>query len=132
LNNELTQRWKEALRNETAYQQGKGVLRVDETHFCCLGVLCDIIDPDGWEILNGLWYHQGQLNQPTDEILNEAGLRTAEYERPFELPYDENDPWVNDLANKLVFSGYLARVNDSDHTFEDIIEVLDANEGAVV
>lgn len=45
---ELKRKWIEALRSGK-YQQGRGSLRNPETNcFCCLGVLCDIVDPEGW------------------------------------------------------------------------------------
>lgn len=34
------------------YEQGSGVLRSRNDKFCCLGVLCDIIDPAGWNQYN--------------------------------------------------------------------------------
>jgi hypothetical protein len=44
---ELKQKWIAALRSGE-YKQGKGVLRTTEDRFCCLGVLCNLIAPDGW------------------------------------------------------------------------------------
>lgn len=51
---EVKQRWLEALRSGK-YAQTRNALRrplaEDETTegFCCLGVLCDVLDPNGWE-----------------------------------------------------------------------------------
>lgn len=47
-------RWVKALRSGE-YQQGTGTLcrfdpREGSLQFCCLGVLADIVDPDGWEM----------------------------------------------------------------------------------
>lgn len=44
---ELKQRWVEALRSGR-YQQGRGYLRKDGK-YCCLGVLCDVVDSTGWD-----------------------------------------------------------------------------------
>lgn len=44
---ELKQKWLEALRSGR-YRQGKNVLRTSQDEFCCLGVLCDIVSPNGW------------------------------------------------------------------------------------
>jgi hypothetical protein len=44
---ELKQKWLEALRSGK-YKQGQAVLRTSADRFCCLGVLCDIVDPSGW------------------------------------------------------------------------------------
>jgi len=45
---EFKQKWLEALRGGQ-YKQGKNVLRTAQDEFCCLGVLCDVVSPDGWE-----------------------------------------------------------------------------------
>ena len=42
----LMQDWIAALRSGDYTQTGSHLR--DETGFCCLGVLCDIINPDGW------------------------------------------------------------------------------------
>lgn len=44
---ELKQKWVEALRSGK-YEQGKGVLRTFTDRFCCLGVLCDVLDQSVW------------------------------------------------------------------------------------
>lgn len=56
---DLKDRWLAALRSGT-YAQGQGNLR-DATGFCCLGVLCDLVDPDGWRSpdLSGAYYWHG-------------------------------------------------------------------------
>lgn len=47
MNRELTEKWIGALRSGK-YQQGKGYLRANNGTYCCLGVLCDIYNPDIW------------------------------------------------------------------------------------
>ena len=42
----LVQEWIEALRSKK-YKQGRSCLRYKD-EFCCLGVLCDIVYPEGW------------------------------------------------------------------------------------
>lgn len=44
---EIKARWVEALRSGR-YKQGRGALRMKDDTYCCLGVLCDLIDPEGW------------------------------------------------------------------------------------
>jgi hypothetical protein len=44
---ELKQKWVDALRSDK-YKQGQWSLKTEDDCFCCLGVLCDIIDPHGW------------------------------------------------------------------------------------
>jgi hypothetical protein len=46
MKSEIRQRWLEALRSGK-YDQGKSWLRQGDS-FCCLGVLCDLVDPTGW------------------------------------------------------------------------------------
>lgn len=46
MNQEIKTKWLEALRSGR-YTQTKGVLRNSEG-YCCIGVLCDIVDPDKW------------------------------------------------------------------------------------
>lgn len=47
MNVELKQKWLEALRSG-ALRQGRLQLRTQDDRFCCLGVLCHIVDPNGW------------------------------------------------------------------------------------
>lgn len=42
------ERWVKALRSGE-YQQTQGVLTT-LSEFCCLGVACDLLDPDGWTV----------------------------------------------------------------------------------
>src|SRR4051812_403851 len=43
----LKTRWIEALESGQ-YEQGRHCLR-HKNQFCCLGVLCDLMEPEGWE-----------------------------------------------------------------------------------
>lgn len=45
--NELALKWLDALRSGS-YQQTKGALRSVHSGFCCLGVLCDVMDSSKW------------------------------------------------------------------------------------
>lgn len=47
MNKELRDKWVVALRSGK-YQQGTGYLRKGHG-YCCLGVLCDVVDPTRWE-----------------------------------------------------------------------------------
>jgi hypothetical protein len=44
---EIKTKWVDALRSGN-YSQGKEVLRSKDNNFCCLGVLCDIVDSSRW------------------------------------------------------------------------------------
>lgn len=45
---DIKENWVAALESDK-YKQAKGSLRSPDDRFCCLGVLCDIIDPEVWE-----------------------------------------------------------------------------------
>lgn len=47
MNAELKAEWIAALRSGD-YKQGKSFLKNDDGTFCCLGVLCDIMEPDAF------------------------------------------------------------------------------------
>jgi hypothetical protein len=47
MNPEWKAKWIAALRSG-AYKQGRRNLRDDLDNFCCVGVLCDIVNPNAW------------------------------------------------------------------------------------
>lgn len=47
MDKELKRRWVEALRSGNYKQGHKGLRKKEE--FCCLGVLADVGDPEGWQ-----------------------------------------------------------------------------------
>jgi hypothetical protein len=47
MNAELKAKWVAALRSGH-YEQGRDALKTRDGKFCCLGVLCDVIDQNGW------------------------------------------------------------------------------------
>lgn len=61
-------KWLEALRGGQ-YKQGVGDLRYNGT-YCCLGVLCTVVDPD-WEIGNG-WFGM------PEGVFKASGLKSAD------------------------------------------------------
>lgn len=44
---EIKRKWLEALRSGK-YKQGQKRLRGLDNRYCCLGVLCDVVNPDDW------------------------------------------------------------------------------------
>lgn len=72
---EIRQRWLEALRSEK-YSQGRNLLRQEGNAFCCLGVLCDLVDPDGWRFEEGLgrYDHSGYVGHLPGAVGAVAGL----------------------------------------------------------
>lgn len=86
------QRWLEALRGGK-YQQGHGGLRgyshtgkgrlpvINDAGYCCLGVLCDVVDPTKWakdDVQIGGYSHGPSHNTsywfPGSAVAEEAGL----------------------------------------------------------
>ena len=47
MNPNLKQKWIDALLSDK-YKQGLNRLRTYDNRFCCLGALCNIINPNGW------------------------------------------------------------------------------------
>lgn len=97
----LPRRWVEALRSGE-YQQGQGRLR-DGDSFCCLGVLCDLIDPNGWDSFR-YWHYDGDVFQgmPPLDIHNRYHRYGLDFER-------------------------LATLNDSGKPFEEIADYIEDN-----
>lgn len=54
LSDELRTKWVEALLSRK-YLQAREQLCNGEG-YCCLGVLCDVINPEGWDDEHELWY----------------------------------------------------------------------------
>lgn len=76
MNPEVKQQWVAALRSGK-YEQGVCVLRSMTDQFCCLGVLCDVVNPDGWGSPEGHLIrlpHDGEPDYPSIDILEAAGL----------------------------------------------------------
>lgn len=70
----LKKKWIDALRSGN-YKQGHSVLRNDD-HYCCLGVLCDVIGPtkwdkDGREGDTYVWKHENKNNYCVVPYMNE-------------------------------------------------------------
>lgn len=73
----LKAKWIEALRGGK-YKQGKEQLRQSDDSFCCLGVLCDIIDPVQWREVSSGYRFRGRefaaLSFPPPDVSERVGL----------------------------------------------------------
>jgi hypothetical protein len=96
-------RWVEALRSGR-YQQGTGLLRKDDA-YCCLGVLCDLVEPENWER-----YPSGTYGQRVHDGNNLLPGHIASLTK-----IDQNSQW--DLAN----------MNDRGKTFAEIADHIEAH-----
>ncbi len=100
----LKERWLEALRSGK-YQQAKNFLRRDETHFCCLGVLCDVVDSSRWEPLEaGPGYkhthgHHGAIRYLPDWIARQGGFNEEVLDKAMSM--NDKGKSFADIANFL-------------------------------
>lgn len=77
---EFKKQWLEALRSGK-YRQGRMVLRNKHDFYCCLGVLCDIIDPEGWKPISvngGVYSFDGDHKYLREFVMEETGLDVKE------------------------------------------------------
>lgn len=106
----IKDKWVTALRSG-AYQQGRKALRTTadgKDSYCCLGVLCDIVAPEGWTAYvidsKDHWQHDDQGDVPSGRLLDYIGLRSRR------------------LMEKLV------TMNDTDQaSFETIAQWIETN-----
>lgn len=66
-------KWVATLRSGN-YQQGSNYLRDNKNRCCCLGVLCDIVEPRGWRKSGFVYGHHLEQRMP-DHINRRVGLR---------------------------------------------------------
>lgn len=110
MNPELKLKWTKALRSGV-YQQGVNAL-LNNGKYCCLGVLCDVIEPNGW-------LKETNLNQD----VMWKGL-------------DQEEPIASSLPLKLLdFVGIpvaaeqalMVMNDDEEKSFEEIAKYIDLN-----
>jgi len=109
MNAEFKAKWVEALRSGR-YLQGHQRLRRGDT-YCCLGVLCDLIDPARWEKENKdsptsgyLWYI-GEGQGYSVEYLSDNSLAVVK---------------LTDAQQRK-----LARMNDLSKSFQEIADYIE-------
>lgn len=104
MNADVKAKWVEALRSGR-YKQGFEKLRSAGDEFCCLGVLCDIVDGDRWHraFAATTYMHDNLYGLPPKHVQDTAGI---------------NENIVEDLV--LMNDGNAA-------TFHEIAEYIEAN-----
>ena len=107
---EFKARWVAALRSGD-YKQGKYALRKSNGTFCCLGVACDINDPNGWEIVEGHPDNRMVYRSP-DMTLSALSLPNSLREK-INIGLDDQDR--------------LQGMNDHNSSFADIADWIEAN-----
>lgn len=78
----IKRKWLAALRGKSKkkYHQAHAVLHKYRGGYCCLGVLCDVIDPKGWQLIEDdhgrMWGHgaDGDCFMPPHAIRQAAGF----------------------------------------------------------
>lgn len=123
MNQELKDRWVTALLSDK-YTQGRGRLQTNDNKFCCLGVLCDILQPEGWieepsdededgNPLNRMYYQDQFASGASDAIFSDKDGELL----PLSLTYELDFPRA--LQSKL------AEQNDNgEGGFEQIVKIL--------
>lgn len=134
---ELKEKWIEALRSG-AYTQGRMRLKLCSSKgpsYCCLGVLCDLIDPNGWtygEDISGKvscegWKH-GETELFPNTVPDKNFFREWTYDEEFlsifhGMPVEElvemNDQlnvWEDEEKSSL-----------RTHTFDEIADYIETN-----
>jgi hypothetical protein len=70
---ELKQKWLAALRSGD-YVQGVGKLRGLDNRYCCLGVLCDVLDKNSWSTAKDRYEYRGHSRVLWSGFRAELGL----------------------------------------------------------
>jgi hypothetical protein len=104
MNPEIKAKWVAALRSGE-YEQGHTYIRNRDNKFCCLGVLCDTLDPTLWAADGGCFSYLGSVANLPDSLQQE-----------FELGSMGTHPNLDQS---------LASMNDSGYTFEEIADIIE-------
>ena len=100
---ELKQEWMKRLKSGI-YEQGKRVLRNRDNKYCCLGVLCDIINPDGWKKGDPttLYFNGENYNGLNEDTRIKVGITLDDHDKLIEMNDDFSDSfdkiadWIQD------------------------------------
>jgi hypothetical protein len=142
MKSELKQQWVTALRSGK-YKQGEGALRDQNDQHCCLGVLCDLVDPTGWapyyndeedeEYPDGYRY-DNDSEALTRQLAEEIGFNSlGQFEPTMELIESLEGEVANEtlvtlhniICHNNRYEKNLAHLNDSGVPFEDIATIIE-------
>lgn len=118
------QQWLDALRSGK-YKQGRDCLRSTDDEFCCLGVACDLLAPNAWELrdytyMESEWRHlDGNVHHLPLDLVNRFGF-SVHFCYALEFRNDEGKTFaeIADYIEKHIASG-LAFTASSTYGFED-------------
>lgn len=126
---EVKQKWLQALRNGS-YRQGQHVLRTPHDEYCCLGVLCDLVQPEQWRDIGETFWWDDNSNQK----IRSVGYSHGEFlSRDVAFPaMDLLDSLIDDLSplERVSFIDQcrnLAWMNDDGKSFAEIADYIEAN-----
>jgi hypothetical protein len=88
---EFKEKWLEKLQ-DGSYEKGRHQLRNLDNTYCCLGVACDILDPNGWKKLEHYWKHSREITSMSTTLSRKIGLTIAEQGDLTDLN-DNNETW---------------------------------------
>lgn len=106
MNSDVKAKWVAALRGGN-YKQTRQCLRKNENSFCCLGVLCDILHPEGWssrevddeDIYTFTYKTDFRLGSLPIDLLKEVNLDEFEEQHLIELNDDGTS--FSDIASYI-------------------------------
>lgn len=112
----LLKKWIAALRSGKYKQTREALARMEdgEKKFCCLGVLCDLVDPTKWENFGD---GEGTLGYAYEDIYGASDL-----EGEYPPPAIQEGLFMDLIGDPQ----YYARLNDEEHkSFSEIATALE-------
>jgi len=116
--------WLEDLRSGN-FKQTEGVLRYTENgehSYCCLGVLCNRLDPNGYDQYDTFRFSNGETSCGgiVEDVAQELGLTTTIMHKI------DGDPYGNPTPTSI--EGILVEMNDNlNKSFSEIADWIEAN-----
>lgn len=115
MNPEWKDKWVKALRSGK-YRKGFTRMRSYYDTYCPLGVLCDIVDPKGWQKEFNGYKHHYRIGLPSRHVASKVGI---------ELPPDESG-WCPKVPYNHQLVAITALNDGRDLTFKQIADLIEA------
>lgn len=97
MKNELKKKWIEALLSNN-YKKGTSRFRNLNNEFCCLGVLCDVVDKNSWREVSVLYQWKGLAYYFDSLQLHTLGLSEFDQSELMILNDTNNGNFINIAA----------------------------------
>lgn len=112
MNPDIQAKWVAALRSGK-YNQCRGQLRKGDC-FCAIGVLCDVIEPDGWKRGYNGWEHDGQRTRLSIEFSRRLGFEP-------QFGFNGYHPQLAGIGT------FICKLNDDlGYSFAEIADLIEA------